>query len=176
MHDPRQRDDGHFASAAADIDDHGAGRFGNRKPRADRGSHGFFHQKGLACARRAARILDGALLHLGDSARDGDHHARPEVFGFDSAGRDLFDEILEHRLRDVKIGDHARFHRTDGDDVGRRAAQHPLGLHAHRKDMLGSFLNGDNRWLTQDNSLVLHVHERVRRSEIDTDIGREKTF
>ena len=50
-------------------------------------------------------ILDRALLYTRDSARDGYHYARTEILAFDLAGRDLLDEILQHCLGDIEIGD-----------------------------------------------------------------------
>ena len=42
----------------------------------------------------------------------------------------LLDEVAQHLLADVEVGDDAVLQRADGLDVARRAADHPLGLDA----------------------------------------------
>jgi hypothetical protein len=48
----------------------------------------------------------------------------------------LADEMLDHLLRHLEIGDHAVAQRADGLDVAGRAAEHQLGLVAHGQDLL----------------------------------------
>jgi hypothetical protein len=43
----------------------------------------------------------------------------------------LLDEVAEHLLADLEVGDDAVLQRPDGLDVAGRAADHPLGLGAH---------------------------------------------
>jgi len=176
MDDSGERDDRHLARASADVDNHGACRFGDRQPHADSGGHGLFHEKDLTRAGCMGGILDRALLYPCDSAWDGYHYARTEILALDLAGCDLLDEILQHCLGDVEIGDHTHLHGTDRYDVRRRAAKHALGLEPHCEDVLRTFFDCHNGRLTKDNAFVLHVHERVRRAEIDSDVSREKTF
>ena len=55
----------------------------------------------------------------------------------------LADEMLDHLLRDLEIGDHAVAQRADGGDVARRAAEHLLGLLADREHLLLAAHVGD---------------------------------
>ena len=82
----------------------------------------------------------------------------------------LVDEVAQHRLGDVEVGDDAVLHRADGGDVAGRAAEHPLGLVADGADLAGDGVEGDDGGLAQDDALVLHVDERVGRAEIDADV------
>ena len=74
--DPAERDHRHLAGAAADVDDHRAGRLADRQAGADRGRHRLLDQVGLAGAGRQAGLLDGALLDPGDAGGDADDDAR----------------------------------------------------------------------------------------------------
>ena len=83
----------------------------------------------------------------------------------------LRDEMPQHRFGDFEVGDHAIFQRADRDDIRRRAAEHPFRLVAHRQHFVRARLHCDHRGLAQDDALILHVDERVRRAEIDTDVA-----
>jgi hypothetical protein len=71
----------------------------------------------------------------------------------------LLDEVAEHRLGDLEVGDDAVLHRADGlDDAARRAAEHLLGLAPdgeHLLDAAGVLLHGDDRRLARDDALAL---------------------
>ena len=82
-------------------------------------------------ARRDRRFLDRALLHAGDARRDADDHARLRE---EASLVHALDEVPEHLLRDVEIGDHAVLQGPHRLDVARGAADHALGLGAHGKD------------------------------------------
>src|SRR5262249_7386609 len=90
-----------------------------RRAGAQRGGHRLFDQVGLAGAGVEGGVVDGALLDLGDTARDADYDARPR----DAEAVALVhgaDEVVQHALRDVEVGDDAVFQRTHGNDVRRR--------------------------------------------------------
>ena len=69
VHHAAQRDHADFGGAAADVDDHRAGRFGNRQVRADRGGHRLLDQVHLRRARAERRLADRAPLDLRRAAR-----------------------------------------------------------------------------------------------------------
>jgi hypothetical protein len=61
------------------------------------------------------------------------------------------DEVANHRLGDVEVGDDAVLHRADGHDATRRATEHLLGFTTdgeHPPDTAGVLLDGDDRRLT----------------------------
>ena len=60
--DAAERDHRDLARAAADVDDHRAGRLADRQAGADRRRHRLLDQVGLARAGREAGLLDRALL------------------------------------------------------------------------------------------------------------------
>ena len=176
MHDAGERDDRHLARTAANVNNHRSRRFGNRQTDSDRRRHRLLDQIDLPDTRRMRGILDRALLDLRDVAGNGDHHTRLGVFAPEPPGADLFDEIADHRLRDVEVRNHAGLHRTDGHDVSRRATEHPLGLVAHGEHALRALFNGDDARFPQHDAAVLHVHEAVRRAEVDAHVGGKESF
>ena len=54
------------------------------------------------------------------------------------------DEIGEHLLGDLEVGDDAVLQRPDRDDMAWRATEHFLGLAAHRFDLLGLLVDGND--------------------------------
>ena len=46
-------------------------------------------------------------------------------------------------------------------------------LFSYRQDVTGPRLDGDHARLSQNNAAITHVHQRVRGSQIDANIGRE---
>ena len=116
----------------------------DREPGADRGGHRLLDQVRLARAGGQRRLLDGALLDAGDARRDADDDARMR----EAVLVHLLDEVAEHLLGDVEVGDHAVLQRADRADRPRRAAEHPLRLEPDGVDLAG-------RWsiATTDGSL-----------------------
>ena len=107
--DAAERDDRHLGRAAADVDDHVPGRLGDGQPGADRGGHRLLDQVRLARAGGQRRLLDRALLDAGDARRDADDHARVR----EAVLVHLLDEVAEHLLGDVEVGDDAVLQRAD---------------------------------------------------------------
>ena len=97
------------------------------QPGADGGGHGLFDQVDLARAGALGALLHGALLDLGDAERHADDDARLDQ---GAAVVRPGDEVAQHRLGDLEVGDHAVAQRPDGLDVAGRAAEHFLGLAA----------------------------------------------
>ena len=84
------------------------------------------------------------------------------------------DEVGEHLLGDVEVRDDAVLEGPDGHDVARRAAEHRLGLLAHREDRVVGLMDGDDGRLVEDDALPLDVDEGIGRPEIDSHVVREK--
>ncbi len=95
---------------AADVNDHRAGRLADRESGADCGGHRLLNQVRLASARTEAGFLNRALLNAGHSGGDANHNARvrPAVL------MNLLDEVAEHLLRDLEVGDDAVLEGADG--------------------------------------------------------------
>ena len=110
-------------------------------------------------ARRSSSVIPG---------RNADHDARldPE----DPLRGDLLEEVAEHHLRHVNVGDDAVLERANRLDAFRGPPQHPLRLEPDPHDPAAALLHRDHRGLVEHDALALHVHERVRGAEIDGDV------
>ena len=165
-----QREDRDLGGAAADIDNHRSRRFGHRQAGADRRRHRLLDQKHPARTGAFRRFLNGAPFDRG----------RPRGDAYDDlrAGKaapvvNLADEMLDHFLRDLEIGDDAVAQRTDRLDVPRSAAEHQLGLFANGENKLLASDAGDghHRGLVKHDPPALHIDEGIRRAEVDRHIG-----
>jgi len=87
---------------------------------------------------------------------------------------DELEEVAQHLLGHVEVGDDAVLHGTHGDDALGRPSEHALCLEADTLDLLGLAVNRDDGRLVEDDSFALDVHERVGRAQIDTDRVRGK--
>ena len=161
--DAAEADHGDLGGAAADVDDHVPGRLGDREPGADRGGHRLLDQVGLARAGGERRFLDRALLDAGDARRHADDDARVR----EAVLVDLLDEVAQHLLGDVEVGDHAVLERADRGDRARGAAEHPLGLDADGVDLACALVDRDHAGLRQDDSAPADVDQRVRCAQVD---------
>jgi len=113
-----------------------------------------------------ARVDDGPLLHLGDAGGDADDHT-----GFKQAdGGHLADELPEHPLGHVIVGDDAVPQRTDGDDVAGSTAQHLLSLGAYLEQFAAVFINGNHRGFLQDDPLILDIDQDAGSTQVNADI------
>ena len=132
--------------------------------------HRLLDDEDLARARLQGGVLHGALLDLRDVGRNGDDDLRAHE---ERAAVRLLDEVVEHPLRDLEVGDDAVLHGPDRDDVAGRAAEHLLGGAADGLDLVGDLVDGHDRGLADDDAAALREHEGVRRAEIDREVGRE---
>jgi hypothetical protein len=164
----------HVGGAAADVDDHVAGRGGDVEAGADRRGHRLLDQVDLARAGRERRLLDRALLHARDAGRHADHDTRPHQA---AAVVRLADEVAEHRLRHLEVRDHAILDRADRADRLRRPAQHLLGLVAHREHPVaapvGLRRHRDHARLRAHDPLRAREHECVGGAEVDGQVVGE---
>ena len=132
------------------------------RPGADRGGHRLLDQVRLARAGGQRRLLDGALLDAGDARRHADHDARMR----EAVLVHLLDEVPQHLLRDVEVGDHAVLERPDRRDRAGRAAEHPLRLDADRVHLARALVDRDHRGLGEHDAAAPHVDERVGGAEV----------
>ena len=125
----------------------------------------------IAGAGESRGRVDEAPLDRRDLGRDADQDAGPEPGADHLMG--LADEVREHLLRRVEVGDHAVLDRPDGAEMARAAAQHLAGSGADRFDHAADGVEGDERGLVQDDALTLGVDTGVGRAEIDSEVGSE---
>ena len=85
-------------------------------------------------------------------------------------------EGSQHRLGNIKIGNHAVFHRADGDDVAGGASEHRLGFVTHGEHVFGAGLDGDNGGFAQHDAFIFQENQRVGGSEIDTNVIGKQAF
>src|SRR5580658_10504994 len=159
--DAGERDDGDIRGAAADIHHHVAAGFSNRQACADGSDHGLFDQEHLACLGAISGVFHRPLLHLRDLRRHPNHD--PRVHQHLAVVR-LLDEVVQHLFGDFEVGNDAVFHRLDGDDIPRSAAEHLLGFFANRLHFAGILVNSDDGGLIDDDALTARIHQGVRGS------------
>jgi hypothetical protein len=172
--DAAERDDRHLTGAAADVDDHAPHRLLDRDSGSDGRGDRLLDEVHPARAGGQRGLLDGALLHLGDAGGRAHDQA-----GVGHAAVDhLADEVAQHLLGDLEVGDHPVAQRPRGRDRRGRAADHPLGVGPHGMDLAGGDVRGDHRGFGHDDAPPAHVDERVGSPEVDRHVvdpecGRE---
>ena len=85
----------------------------------------------------------------------------------------LVDEVVEHLLGDVEVGDDAVLQGADGHDVARRASEHRLGFVTDGQHGVIGLVDRHDRGFVEHDALTAHVHERVRGSEVHGEVVRE---
>ncbi len=170
-HDATEGDDRDLGRAAADVDDHVAGGLLHGEAGTDGRGHGLLDDVGgLAGAGVLGGLLHGPLLHAGDARGDADHHAG---LG-EAAAVHLVDEVAEHLLAHLEVGDDAVLQRPDGLDVARRAPDHALGLEADRHGAPVADVDRDDRRLVEHDAVTAHVHEGVGSAEVDGHVAAQR--
>src|SRR4029077_7348941 len=115
------------------------------------------------------RFFDRALFDTRDPGRNTDHDPRfrppPAVHAMD--------EVADHLLRHVEVGDDAVLQRTNRLDVPGGPSDHPLRLVADGEDVTGVLVDRDDGRLVQDDALAPDVDERVRRAEVNSHVTAE---
>jgi len=169
--DAAEGDDRDLGGAAADVDDHVAGGLVHRQTGADRGGHRLLDDVDLTGAGLVAALLDRALLDRRDAAGHADHHAR---LGEVAAAVHLLDEVAQHLLGRLEVGDHPAQERPDGGDVVGGAPDHPLRLETHGEDLAGGLLQRDDAGLVEQDALAAHVDERVGGAEVHGHVAADE--
>ena len=118
-----------------------------------------------ACARacRERGLLDRALLDARHAAghADDDARVRPAILVH------LLDEVAQHLLGHVEVGDHAVLERPDRRDRAGRAPEHALRLDADGVHLTRALVDRHHRGLREHDPAASHVHERVGRAKVD---------
>ena len=140
------------------------------RPGADGRGHGLLDDVGrLAGAGVLGRLLHGPLLDPGDARRHADDHAGLHP----PAAVHLVDEVAQHLLADLEVGDDAVLQRPDGLDVRRRAADHALGLEADGERAAVAHVDGHDRRLVEHDAVAAHVDQRVGGTEVDRHVAAQ---
>jgi len=168
---PHERDDRHLGCAAADVHDHVPGRLGNGQPGADRGCHRLLDQVGLPCPGRERRLLDGALLDASDSGGNAYDDARMR----EAMLVHLLNEVPEHLLGDIEVGDDSVLQGTNGGDCPRRPTKHPLRFDPDGVNLARALVDCNHRGLRQDDAAAADVDKGVRSTEVHSHVTATKT-
>jgi hypothetical protein len=87
----------------------------------------------------------------------------------------LLDEVAEHLLGRLEIGDHPITHGPDRGDAARRAPEHLLRLAANRFDLVADVVDGHDGGFIQDDAGTARKDAGIGRTEIDRQvIGEER--
>jgi len=79
----------------------------------------------------------------------------------------LLDEVAEHLLGDVEVGNDSVLERSDGGDRPRRPTEHSLRLDADCVHLARPLVDRDHGRLGEDDAPAANVDERVRGPEVD---------
>ena len=162
-HDAAERDHCYLGGPPTDVHDHVARRLVNREPCSDGRRHGLLDDVGLASAGILCGLHDCSLLDASDSRRDTDDHPWLR----EATLVHPVNEVAQHLLADLEVGNHAVFERSNGLDVARRPTDHPLGFGTHGEGTSILDVHRHHRWLVQDDAPAAHVDERVGRTEVN---------
>src|SRR5439155_14779666 len=99
-----------------------------------------------------------------------DHHARLGPTALVHA----LDEVAQHLLGDLEVGDHAVLQRPDGHDVGGRAPDHALGLEPDRERTTVLEVDGDDGRLVEDDAAAPDIDECVGRAQVNRHVAAEQ--
>jgi hypothetical protein len=128
---------------------------------------------GLARSGRHGGVVDRPLLDLSGATWHADHHAWA-WYRDHALLMCLANEIFQHRFCNFEFGDHTIPQRADGDDIGRRATDHRLGLSSNGDGTPAFLLHGHPGWLINHNALAAHVDQCVCRAKVNANIEGEE--
>ena len=83
----------------------------------------------------------------------------------------LADEVLEHLLGHVEVGDDSVLHRPHERQNARRTAQHLLGLGTDRLDAVALVVHDHDRRLADDDAVRLGEDQGVRGPQVDCQVA-----
>jgi hypothetical protein len=86
----------------------------------------------------------------------------------------LLDEVAQHPLGDIEVGDDTVLQRPDRHNVPRRPAHHPFRLDTDRNDLAGIGIECHHRRFIQRDPPATHIHQRVRSTEVDRHVTAEE--
>lgn len=159
----------------ADVDNHVARGLGDGKASSDRGCHGLLDQVDLARSREHGALPNRSLLDFGNARRNRNDDTRPH---HSLAVMNPGNEVAQHRLCDLEIGDDSILYRTNRNDMSGSAAQHFLGRLADGPHLVGPpavLRNRDHARFRDDDPTTFHVNQRIRRTQINGEVAGKPT-
>ena len=87
---------------------------------------------------------------------------------------DGLQEVAQHFLGHVEVGDHPILERPDRDDALGRAPEHALCFEPDSLDFSGRSLERHDRRLIKHDAFALDVNQGVGRAKIDSDLVRRQ--
>ena len=166
LHHAAQGYHGDVGCTAADVHDHMTVRLGDVDARANGGGHRFLNEIHPAAPGLDARVYHGAFFHFCDARGHADNHPGLE----DHKAGHLAEELLEHPLGHIVVGNHALPQGTDGNDVAGGAAQHLTGLLAHLQQFAGILVHCYHGGLVENDAFIFHVYQYGSSSQVNADI------
>jgi hypothetical protein len=116
-------------------------------------------------------FLDRALLDSGKAAGNRDDNAR---LGEPAAPVHLLNEVPEHSLGYVEVGNYSVFQRPYRDNISWSPADHSLSFKADRDNLAGIRVKRDYRRFIEDDPATSDIHKRVRGAEVDSHVTAKK--
>src|SRR4029453_5388944 len=162
---------GDLGGAAADVDDHVAGRLVHGQADPDGGGYRLLDDEGAAGPGPVGRLDHGPALDPGDARGHAHHHPG---LGHELAAVHLLDEVAQHLLGGVEGGDDPGPEGGGGHDVGRGTADHRLGLGADGQDGVVLVVDGDHRGLVEHDPAAADVDQGVGGAEVDGHVAAEE--
>src|SRR6202158_2741 len=129
-------------------------------------------QVNLARPRTVRGILHGSFFYRSNLTGHTDHNPRMHQH---AAVVRFLNKIRQHFFRDFEVRDHPVLHWLDRHNIARGAAQHFFRFTTHRHNFAGGLVYRHNRRLVYHNPFARGKHQRVRRPQIDRQVGRKKT-
>ena len=172
-YDTAQRNDGNFSGAAADVNNHRAGRLGYRQVSAHGSSHRLFDKVCLASARLNGGLENSALLYRSGTTRNAYHDTRlwlPRI-----TTRSCFvNKRGDHGLRHVIVCDNAIVQRMLCRKSVWRMVDHVLCFMTNSKNAVGAALDGNNRRLVDNDTLPRDGYECIGGAKVDSHVVRRR--
>ena len=167
--DAAEADDRDVRRAASDVDHHARSGVVDRQVGADSGCHRLLDDIDPPCARPRRGILERTPFDARHLTRHADDHPRTDQ----PRGPDLVDEVAQHPLSHVGIGDDPVLQRADRVDVSGRAAEHLSGRSTRGNQAAGAGLDGDDGRLIEHDPVAAFVDQGVGGAQVNGEVSPE---
>ena len=86
----------------------------------------------------------------------------------------FLDEVAQHALGGIEVGDHAILQRANRHDVARRSADHALCFGTHGQDATRGAVDRDHRRFIEHDATTAHIDQGVGGSQVDGHVTPHK--
>ena len=131
----------------------------------------FFDQVHFAGLGAIRAVLHRAALDLRDLRRHTDDDARADEA---LAAMRLLDEVAEHLLGGLEVGDHAVPHRADGGDAAGRPPEHLFGIAADSFDLVVHVVDRHDRRFVENDAGAAREHAGVGGTQVNRQVVGEE--